>query len=127
MPRTATDVAIVSAALPRRSAARSWGSTSLTGYAKFNDWGPYDYFRDVNLTYPTQWLGDLSQTLGTPLWFESNSQTRIGVRATWRSLDEHSPRYTERYLDTATNQWFRFTDAPNGSEWEVRTYVRLAM
>ncbi len=91
------------------------GSNALTAFAKFNDWGPYDYYRDFNLTFPAQLMGDLSHALGTPLWFETNPQTRIGVRATWRSLDLHSPRYTGLDGD------------PNGHEWEFRTYVRLAL
>ena len=91
------------------------GTTSLTAYAKFNDWGPYDYFRDFNLTYPVQLMGDLSHTLGSPTWFDTNPQTRIGVRGIWRSLDQ----YSLRYIGIAGD--------PNGSEWEVRTYLRLAM
>ena len=91
------------------------GSTSLTAYAKFNDFGPYDFFRDFNLTYPVQLMGDLSHTLGSPVWFETNPQTRIGIRAIWRSLDQYSLRYGGIAGD------------PNGNEWEVRTYVRLAM
>ncbi len=89
--------------------------TILTGFVKFNDWGPYDFFRDFNLTYPVQLMGDLAHTLGTPLWFETDPQTRIGVRALWRSLDRHSLRYAG------------LTGDPNGSEWEVRSYVRLAL
>ena len=103
------------------------GGTSLAAYAKFNDWGPYDYHRDFNLTYPVQVMGDLSYSLGTPQWFENIPQTRIGVRAAWRSLDEHSPRYTERYQDPVTGEWRRFEGAELGSEWEVRTYLRLAL
>ncbi len=89
-------------------------STAFTGYAKFNDWGPYDYHRDFDLTFPVQLIGDLSHTLGAPLWLDSQ-QTRLGVRAVWRSLDAYTPRYAG------------LTGDPNGSEWEVRTYVRLAM
>ena len=91
------------------------GSTSLTAYAKFNDWGPYDFFRDFNLTYPIQLMGDFSHTLGTPLWYETNPQTRLGVRGLWRSLDQYSLRYAGIAGD------------PHGNEWEVRTYVRLAL
>lgn len=90
-------------------------STSLAAYAKFNDWGPYDFFRDFNLTYPVQLMGELSHTLGSPQWFETNPQTRIGVRGLWRSLDQNSLRYFGNFGD------------PNGNEWEVRTFVRLAM
>jgi len=105
----------------------SYGSTSLAAYAKFNDWGPYDYHREFNLTYPVQLMGDLSYSLGTPQWFDNIPQTRIGVRAAWRSLDQYSPRYTERYQDPVTGEWRRFKGAEDGNEWEVRTYVRLAL
>jgi len=91
------------------------GTTSLTAYAKFNDWGPYDYFRDFNLTYPVQLMGDLAHTLGSPQWFATNPQTQIGVRGLWRSLDANSVRY------------IGISGDPNGSEWELRTYLRLAM
>jgi hypothetical protein len=103
------------------------GSTTLAGTLKVNDWGPYDYHRDFNLTFPVQVSGDLSHSLGTPQWFETQPQTRIGVRAAWRSLDQYSPRYTERVLDTVTRQWSRLEGAPYGNEWEIRTYVRVAM
>jgi hypothetical protein len=113
--RSGADVRIVS------------GSGTLGAFAKFNDWGPYDYHRDFNLTYPVQLMGDLSYSLGAPAWFETQPQTRIGVRATWRSLDENSPRYSERYRLTGTSPWVRYEGAPNGNEWEIRTYVRVAM
>jgi hypothetical protein len=103
------------------------GSTTLATSARLNDWGPYDYHRDFNLTFPVQLMGDLSYSLGTPLWFETQPQTRIGVRVAWRSLDQHSSRYTERYQDLATRQWYRYEGAPHGNEWEIRTYLRLAL
>ena len=102
-------------------------SNQLTAFAKFNDWGTYDYHREFNLTYPVQLMGDLSHSLGSPQWFVTNPQTRIGVRAVWRSLDENSDRYTERYRLTPSSPWTRIPGAPNGSEWEVRTYLRFAM
>jgi len=91
------------------------GSTTLAAAAKFDDWGPYDYYRDFNLTYPVQLTGDLSRSLGMPQWFDTTPQTRLGFRATWRSLDQWSPRYTGVAGDA------------NGSEWEFRTYLKLAM
>ena len=92
------------------------GPVALEAFAKFNDWGPYDYHRDFNLTYPLQVMGDLSYNLGTPEWF-GYSQTRIGFRGTWRSLDEHSNRFNP---DTAGSD-------DEGSEWEFRTYVHVAL
>ena len=90
------------------------GPVAVDAFAKFNDWGPYDYHRDFNLTYPLQVMGDVSYSLGSPRWF-GFAQTRIGFRGTWRSLDEHSPRYTGG------------TNDEEGSEWEFRTYVHVAM
>ncbi|MBT8258407.1 MAG: glycosidase, partial [Bacteroidia bacterium] len=36
---------------------------------KFNDWGPFDYHRDFNLTFPVQAMIDISTTVGKPDWF----------------------------------------------------------
>jgi len=91
-----------------------WGSMAYAASARFNDWGPYDYHRDFNLTFPVQLMGDVSRTLGQVRWF-SQPQTSVGVRAMWRSLDESSPRYVPD------------PSGENGSEWEVRTYLNLAL
>ncbi|MEM9259979.1 MAG: glycosidase, partial [Bacteroidota bacterium] len=37
----------------------------LVGAVKVNDWGPFDYHRDFNLTFPLQLQLDLSTSLGT--------------------------------------------------------------
>lgn len=68
---------------------------------------------------------DLSTTLGKPDWFIL-PDTRIGIRGTWRTLDQYSPRYLPSY--TA-----EFAPAPvispvgfsNGNEWEIRTYIHI--
>lgn len=90
------------------------GSVKLIGEAKFNDWGPYDYHRDFNLTYPLQLAADLSKVLGNPGWLD-NSQPRFGIRVAWRSLDEYSPRYVPNTL----------FNPDKGSEWEIRTYFDM--
>ena len=92
---------------------------------KINDWGPFDYHRDFNLTYPVQLMLDLSTTLGKPNWFILPN-TKIGIRGTWRSLNEFSPRYLP-------NEALEFADSPiispvgfgDGNEWEIRTYVHI--
>jgi hypothetical protein len=99
----------------------------LHSFVKVNDWGPYDYHRDFNLTFPLQLMGDLSTTLGTPDWFNIPA-TRIGVRGTWRSLDRFSPRYAPAVsLDSAGNPVVNtdVTGFDNGSEWEFRTYIQI--
>jgi len=104
------------------------GPFKITTSARFNDWGPYDYHRDFNLTYPVQLMGDVSTVLGLPEWFDV-PQTRFGVRATWRSLDEFSPRYCPAEVPDATGTLTCDPTAsgPKGSEWEIRTYLHLAL
>ncbi|WP_367890028.1 hypothetical protein [Polaribacter batillariae] len=93
---------------------------------KINDWGPFDYHRDFNLTFPVQLMLDVSTTVGKPDWFIL-PDTKIGLRGTWRSLNEFSPRY----LPTATASEFETVPRispvgfPNGSEWEIRTYIHI--
>ncbi len=98
----------------------------LVGAAKFNDFGPYDYHRDFNLTFPIQLMGDLSYVLGTPRWMEAEN-TRFGVRATWRTLDRLSPRYCPDRIADATGSLVCDPTAPgkDGREWEIRTYVTV--
>ena len=104
------------------------GSLKFQGMARFNDWGPYDYHRDFNLTFPLQLMGDISYTLGLPDWFDL-PQTRFGVRATWRSLNEYSPRYCP---GMSPDDFGRLECHPDiggelGREWEIRTYLHIAI
>ena len=96
-----------------RLAMDSW---ALSGGVHVNDWGPYDYHRDFNLTFPLQLSGDLSYTLGAPHWWYTNPQTSIGVRGIYRTLDIYSNRYKP---DPGSSR--------NGDEWEFRTYLNFAM
>jgi hypothetical protein len=94
---------------------------------KVNDWGPYDYHRDFNLTYPLQLVLDLSTNLGMPEWFDL-PQTRLGVLATWRSLDQYSPRYCPTKSYNVSGELVCDPTVPgfsDGSEWEIRTYLHF--
>jgi len=97
----------------------SWRELAFQGFAKFNDWGPYDYYRDFNSTLPLQLMGDLSYNMGSAqkqwLWLE---QTRIGVQAKSRWLNGYSGA---RYLADPTDRtaW--------GHEYELRTYLIVSM
>ncbi|MEN9335802.1 MAG: hypothetical protein RLZZ500_789 [Bacteroidota bacterium] len=94
---------------------------------KINDWGPYDYHRDFNLTFPLQLMADLSTTIGKPDWFILPG-TRIGIRGTWRSLDKYSPRYNPTQILNAAGEWVPDPNAigfDNGQEWEIRTYIHI--
>ena len=94
---------------------------------KINDWGPFDYHRDFNLTYPLQSSIDISTSVGKPNWFIL-PDTRIGIMGIWRSLDQYSPRYSPTFVPENT-----FPAIPelspvgfgNGSEWEIRTYIHI--
>jgi beta-galactosidase len=81
---------------------------------RFNDWGPYDYQRDFNLTFPVQWYTDLSYGITSliPGWLG----TRIGLRAQVRSLDLWSENYITPKMA-----------GPEGLEYEIGGYVRLSL
>ncbi len=92
---------------------------------KINDWGPYDYHRDFNLTYPVQLMLDISTTLGKPDWFILPS-TQVGIRGTWRSLNEFSPRYSPNLAEEfATQPIISPVGFGNGNEWEIMTYIHI--
>jgi hypothetical protein len=99
----------------------------IQAFAKFNDWGPFDYHRDFNLTFPKQYMGDVSYVLGTPQWFDV-PETRVGVRGSWRALDRFSPRFCpERVPADRTGILTCDPTVPGmkGSEWEIRTYLSV--
>ena len=92
---------------------------------KINDWGPFDYHRDFNLTYPVQLMLDLSTSIGKPNWFIL-PDTKIGIRGTWRSLDRYSPRYLPNVAEEfAPSPIISPVGFPNGNEWEIRTYIHI--
>jgi len=103
-----------------------WGPVKMRTEAKFNDWGPYDYHRDFNQTFPVQLMGDVSFNLGTPQWFDL-PQTRFGIRGTWRSLDQYSPRYCPARVPDFDGMLVCDPDfpGPEGTEWEIRTYLHV--
>ena len=80
----------------------------------FNDWGPYDYYRDWNLTYPLQFYGDLSWGMRPAL--TGNPQTRFGVRGQYRTLDAYSDGWADK-----------LNPGHSGSECEVTTYIQATM
>ncbi len=99
----------------------------LASHIKFNDWGPFDYHRDFNLTFPVQLMADLSTTVGKPDWFLLPS-TSIGIQMIWRSLDKFSPRYLPNVAEPfAPSPIISPVGFPNGNEWEFRTYVRVSV
>ncbi|MFY0654706.1 MAG: glycosidase [Cyclobacteriaceae bacterium] len=100
-------------------------TVKVSTHLKINDWGPFDYHRDFNLTYPLQTMIDISTTAGKQDWFVLPNTT-LGMRFTWRTLDQYSPRYSpnaaEEFADGPILSPVGF---PNGQEWELRTYVHI--
>ena len=98
----------------------------MISHVKVNDWGPYDYHRDFNLTFPLQLMVDFSTSLGKQDWF-GLPNTQIGIRGTWRSLDQYSPRYAPAAtsIGVLNPPTLDFSGFSEGSEWEIRTYVHI--
>lgn len=96
----------------------------VESHLKVNDWGPFDYHRDFNLTFPLQLMLDVSTSLGKPDWFILPNTT-VGIRGTWRSLDEFSPRYAPLQAPEFGIPPLSPVGFPDGSEWEIRTYVHI--
>jgi hypothetical protein len=97
----------------------------VQGHVKINDWGPFDYHRDFNLTFPTQLMLDVSTSLGKVDWFIL-PDTQLGIRGTWRSLDQFSNRFGPNAgTEFSTEPTLSPVGFPNGSEWEIRTYLRI--
>jgi beta-galactosidase len=95
----------------------TYGRAVFEGAVKVDDWGPYDYHRDYNLTYPLQVTGDASWSFGMPEWLVI-AYSRAGVRVKYRTLDEFSPRVALDLMDPAS---------ASGREWEVKSYVQLSL
>lgn len=94
---------------------------------KVDDWGPFDYHRDFNLTFPLQLIGDLSIEIGKPDWFMLPG-TKIGLRTTYRTLDDFSNRYNPTEILNTQGQFVPNPTAfgfPNGNEWEFQTYIQI--
>ncbi len=106
----------------------TWNQLALDSFLKINDWGPYDFNRDFNLTYPMQAMADISYSLGTPRWF-GFPQTKFGVRGLIRSLDVNSPRYCPQQILGPDGELTCDPTAPgdDGREWEIRTYLHVSM
>ena len=92
-----------------------WHTVDARTRLRLDDWGPYDFHRDFNLTYPLQWYGDVSYGL-KPAGLEGAS-TRFGLRAQVRTLDENSPEYVADPGDPGAT----------GAEVEVGLYVHVGL
>jgi hypothetical protein len=72
------------------------GRHTLSGYFMKDAWGPYDFYRQFNITFPEQIKLDYSILLGRNVSADSSVESldkaaKIGIRAIYRTLDENSP------------------------------------
>jgi beta-galactosidase len=86
---------------------------SVAGAVNVNDWGPYDYHRDYNITFPLQLYGDVSYALKWSEWMK-DLYSRIGASYRMRFLDEYS---VPLVLDAGQNNYL----------WEMRTYLNVTL
>jgi len=100
------------------SAKLMWDTLVWDNYVKVNDWGPFDFHRDFNLTFPLQLFTDLSYGL-TPMAIGQVS-SRFGVQVKLRYLDEFSPPNVALPGPNAS-----FSEL--GHEYEIGTYIRISL
>ncbi|MDZ4182033.1 MAG: hypothetical protein U1B83_04085, partial [Candidatus Cloacimonadaceae bacterium] len=61
----------------------------ISAYAKKDAWGPLDWYRQFNITFPYQFMLDYSVLIDNFLHKETSS--RLGFRSLFRTLDANSP------------------------------------
>ncbi|MFU8821920.1 MAG: hypothetical protein ACNA8G_10245 [Gammaproteobacteria bacterium] len=85
----------------------------LKGYFKKDSWGPYDFHRQFNVTFPEQYMLDYSYLLDQRgKWSGLLRSSQIGIRGLYRSLDENSPGD-------------EFQDGDNDHLWQTVFYVNF--
>ena len=97
------------------NAALWWGNQAAEVSVKIDDWGPFDYHRVFNLTYPLQ-VG-LNYSLGVSPPNLEWSATRLGVQGKFRTRDEYSAG--SELLDLSPDML--------DYEWEVGTSLIFSM
>jgi hypothetical protein len=84
---------------------------NLSGYIKKDQWGPYDFYRQFNVTYPLQLKLDYSYKIDQPLQKfikdRLGKSASIGIMGTYRTLDENSP--LDEYQNGANDYTFEVT------------------
>ena len=95
--------------------AVQWNGWRVSQTVKLDDWGPYDFHRDCDLTYPLQVYGDLSWGVRSGLL--NGDLVRFGLRGQYRTLDENSTGFAVE------------KPAPGAAanEWEFGTYMHVGL
>ncbi len=74
----------------------------LEGYIKKDAFGPYDFHRQFNITFPEQYKLDYSILLDSKR--DQGKSTKIGVKTLYRTVDENSPG--DEFQDGANDYLF---------------------
>ncbi|HNT52278.1 MAG TPA: hypothetical protein PKH19_02670, partial [Candidatus Syntrophosphaera sp.] len=61
----------------------------VSAYAKKDAWGPLDWYRQFNISFPYQFMLDYSVLIDNIL--DKTISSRLGFRSLFRTLDENSP------------------------------------
>ncbi|MGC9361400.1 MAG: hypothetical protein ACP5F3_00580 [Candidatus Syntrophosphaera sp.] len=61
----------------------------ISAYAKKDAWGPLDWYRQFNITFPYQFMLDYSVLIDN--FLDKTISSRLGFRSLFRTLDETSP------------------------------------
>jgi len=86
----------------------------IEGYVYKDAWGPYDFFRQFNQTYPWQYKLDYSILMGPNSWTNTpGSTSKWGIRGLYRTLDDQSPED-------------EYQDGRNNSMFEIITYINFS-
>ncbi len=83
----------------------------FSGYFKQDAFGPYDFYRQFNLTYPQQIKLEYAQLLDQKM--DEKSSSKLGVKVFYRTLDEHSPED-------------EYEDGENDHMFEIQTYFKYS-
>jgi hypothetical protein len=77
----------------------------IEGYVYKDAWGPYDFYRQFNQTYPWQFKLDYSVLMGPYSWTNTpGSTSKWGIRGLYRTLDDQSP--DDEYQDGRNDSMF---------------------
>lgn len=80
------------------------------GYVKVDAFGPYDFYRQFNKTYPLQLMYNYSLLLDSIT--DEKKSSKVGFKLFFRTLDENSPADEYR-------------DGKNDSMFEISTYFKV--
>lgn len=61
----------------------------VSGYIKKDSWGPLDWYRQFNITYPYQFMLDYSFLIDN--FLDEDISSKFGIKGILRTLDENSP------------------------------------